>query len=127
MIVPLLVRVGLPGCVTSLAIPKSRIFRRPSRVIKRFSGFRSRWITPLSCFSVASLGVARSRACLSILPPPALDAAEAESVKRFGRKRAVCATRREERKKASSSQHAPTRGRPFYSVELRQAPPREDR
>ena len=31
------------------AIPKSRIFTRPSRVMKMFSGFRSRWTIPRSC------------------------------------------------------------------------------
>jgi hypothetical protein len=32
----------------SLARPKSRILMRPSRVMNRFSGLRSRWTTPLS-------------------------------------------------------------------------------
>jgi hypothetical protein len=33
----------------SFAIPKSRIFARPSRVRKMFSGLRSRWMIPFSC------------------------------------------------------------------------------
>ena len=32
---------------SSLASPKSRIFARPSCVMKMFSGFRSRWMMPL--------------------------------------------------------------------------------
>ena len=36
-----------PGCV-SWARPKSRIFTRPSRVTKMFSGLRSRWTMPFS-------------------------------------------------------------------------------
>lgn len=37
------------GCFCSFTSPKSRIFTRPSRQTKMFSGFRSRWTTPLSC------------------------------------------------------------------------------
>ena len=42
--------VCLPGAAlpTFFARPKSRILTWPSLVTKRFSGFRSRWTTPLS-------------------------------------------------------------------------------
>lgn len=36
------------GLGLSFARPKSRIFGRPSRVTKTFSGFRSRWTIPFS-------------------------------------------------------------------------------
>src|SRR6266566_7406521 len=39
----------VPSGWVSLAKPKSRIFTRPSRVTKIFSGFRSRWTIPFSC------------------------------------------------------------------------------
>src|SRR5438552_13889361 len=39
----------VPSGRVSLAKPKSRIFTRPSRVTKIFSGFRSRWTIPFSC------------------------------------------------------------------------------
>jgi hypothetical protein len=34
---------------TSWAMPKSRIFTRPSVVRKMFSGLRSRWMIPFAC------------------------------------------------------------------------------
>ncbi len=64
-----------PGRGPIRAIPKSRIFARPSFVRKMFSGLMSRWMTPRACaaerpsaiwqaISVARLGAtgpARSR------------------------------------------------------------------
>ena len=38
-----------PSGFVSLANPKSRILTCPSWVMKRFSGFRSRWTIPLAC------------------------------------------------------------------------------
>ena len=38
----------------SLARPKSRIFTRPSEVMKMFSGLRSRWMIPFSCATASA-------------------------------------------------------------------------
>ena len=64
------VRDAVGGCVpvagssarVSLARPKSRIFTRPSRVTKMFSGFRSRWTIPFSCAAASPRAIcARTR------------------------------------------------------------------
>ena len=47
---PVAVRNELvPSSARAFAIPKSAILIRPSAVIIRFSGLRSRWTTPAEC------------------------------------------------------------------------------
>jgi hypothetical protein len=49
---------GVDACAasTSLAMPKSSNFTYPSRVMKTFSGFKSRWTMLRSCVAASPLG-----------------------------------------------------------------------
>ena len=77
-----LVRVGeceeLPcatDCVcNALARPKSKIFGVPSGVILRFAGFKSRWMTPLSCAVSSPSAIATNKGRASSMGRPARDA-----------------------------------------------------
>src|SRR5215831_18993015 len=73
-----------------LASPKSRIFTRSSRVMKMLSGFRSRWMMPLSCAAASPLAISsaysstrlRDQISNSVLVPDIVDGEHVRMIER---------------------------------------------